>query len=216
MSKFFSTILPSVHLARYTIFLWPLLALVGVYGGSRWASGRPRSVVLGAAGVLGALQLGVYGYELSLRSQMGRGHRWSEVARAVGDRAENTDALLAWLGHRGPLPVRIGLVEVQMRYFLDDRVIVRSLDGIVDGVFNEHVQSGPDGVAYDYLGYLEARHVDYLLDYPELGTTWSPHALKELSPGTVIDEEGVRFERLAGGATRLTYLPAPGPPVPGR
>ena len=59
-----------------------------------------------------------------------------------------------------PMPVVIALQEVQIRGRLDDRFIVRSLDGVVDSRFADFVH----GQAIDYGGYLEARRVAFVLD----------------------------------------------------
>jgi hypothetical protein len=132
------------------------------------------------------------------------------VAHAAEHRQAATDALLSELGHTGPVPIGIGLVEVQMRYFYDNRVIVRTMDGIIDYLFNTFSQRTRLGVVYDYTRYLKARRLDYLLEYgwPEATlSAWSPTALREMAPGDVAIRDGVRFERLPGRATRLTYLP---------
>jgi hypothetical protein len=121
------------------------------------------------------------------------------------DRTRMTDALLAQLKSTGPFPINVGLVEVQMRYFYDPRVVVRSMDGIVDSLFSQYAHNG----RYDYTGYMKARHVDYLLEYIDLNTKlddWSPAMLAPLPAGTVVLHNGVRFDRMEGNVTKVGYV----------
>lgn len=207
----FSTVLPTFHLSRYTIFLWPLMTLVATFGlATCWDCGGGRWLRYALAALVCAL-LAVYGVELRMRSSMRHSqHSLYAVAHAADHRRAATDALLVELGHTGPVPIGVGLVEVQMRYFYDNRVIVRTMDGIIDYLFNAFAYRTREGVVYDYMGYLKARRMDYILEYgwPVAPLfAWSPAALREMAPGTFTVRDGVRFERLPGRATRLTYLP---------
>lgn len=211
----FSTVLPTAQLARYTIFFWPLMALVAAYGlaASAQGSGRPERI---AAALLGGVLFGVYAAEGTVRWRMLRSqHALSAVAQAAEHRRAATDGLLAELQYAGGRAVSVGLGEVQMRYFFDRRVVVRTMDGIVDNLFNSFVRRTARGVVYDYTGYLRARRVDYVLEYLNLSgtsTDWSPAALQALPPGAVVERDGVRFERLPGRVTRVTYPGEAQPP----
>ena len=205
----FSTVLPTFHLSRYTIFLWPLMTLVATFGlAAGWDCGLRRWPRYTLASLVCAL-LAVYGLELRVRGPMRHSqHALSDVSHAADRRHAATDALLAELGHTGPLPIGIGLVEVQMRYFYDNRVMVRTMDGIIDNLFNAFAHRTQMGVAYDYTGYFKARRMDYILEYGAPEATlpaWSPAVLQDMAPGAVDVRDGVRFERLPGRATRLTY-----------
>lgn len=209
----YSTILPTAHLARYTIFLWPLVALVAIYGvAESWREWRVRMSPQGATALLaGALvALGViYGYEFRLRHTMLRGqHSLPSVRDARANRPAATDALVQELQTDGPFPVSVGFIEVQMRYFYDDRILVRTMDGIVDNRFNTFVRRTPGGVAYDYAGFFKHVGLDYIAEYLDLNPTaddWSPAALERMPAGSITTRDGVRFERLTGRMTRLTY-----------
>jgi hypothetical protein len=209
----YSTILPTAHLARYTIFFWPLVTLVAAYGlAESWDSWQRRLSPRGARAtlltLLGALAA-IYAYEFGLRYSMIRGqHSLTSVQRAKESRGRATDALLQEMRCAGPFPVSVGFIEVQMRYFFDDRIVVRTMDGIIDNRFNAFVTRTPRGVVYDYTGYFRARHLDYIAEYLDLNPAvadWSPADLEKLAPGEVVDRDGVRFERLPGRITQLTY-----------
>jgi hypothetical protein len=209
----YSTILPTAHLARYTIFLWPLVTLVATYGvAESWPDWRARLSPLGAqallTGVLVALAA-IYGYEFRLRHAMLAGqHPLPAVRDARANRPAATDALIHELQADGPFPVSVGFIEVQMRYFFDDRIVVRTMDGIVDNRFNSFVHRTPDGVAYDYTGFFKHVGLDYIAEYLDLNPTaddWSPAVLERMPAGSIDTHDGVRFQRLTGRMTRLTY-----------
>ena len=209
----YSTILPTAHLARYTIFFWPLVTLVGAYGvADSWNAWQARLTLLGARALLftlGAALASVYGYEFALRRDMLRGqHLLSDVSRAHERRHLATGALLTELQCTGPYPVSVGFIEVQMRYFFDDRILVRTMDGIIDNEFNAFVARTPRGVVYDYTGFFKKKRLDYIAEYLDLNPAaddWSPAVLSALPVGSVVDYDGIRFERLPGRITRLTY-----------
>lgn len=209
----YSTILPTAHLARYTIFFWPLVTLVAAYGiAESWNSWPARLTAPGVrllALTLSAALVTIYGYEFALRRDMLRGqHLLSAVRHARDRRVAATDALLQELHCIGPYPVSVGFIEVQMRYFFDDRILVRTMDGIIDNEFNAFVTRTPLGVVYDYTGYFKKKRLDYIAEYLDLNPAaddWSPAILNALPVGTVMDHDGIRFERLPGRITRLTY-----------
>ena len=201
----FSSVLPAAHLARYTIFMWPMMVLVGVFGVVQVRAMVSAKVFYALLALAFVGQGAVYGVELYQRKQMAPGHPLASLVHVVEERTQTTDVLLAELGHEGPFPVSVGLVEVQMRYFYDPRVVVRSMDGIVDSLFMNYAHDG----MYDYTGYMKARHIDYLMEYIDLNTKaddWSPAMLAPLAPGTVVLHEGVRFDRRAGNVTKVTYV----------
>ncbi|MFZ2586534.1 MAG: hypothetical protein WAZ18_00185 [Alphaproteobacteria bacterium] len=200
----FSSILPAAHLARYTVFYWPLVVLVGwvgVWRATRLLEARVQQIVVVMVGVM---LLGVYGTELYYRKGMAPGHVLADVATAAERRPAMTEALLAELGGPTKTPVSVGLVEVQMRYWYDDQIVVRSLDGIVDRTFSQFANHG----RFDYAGYLKARKVDYMLDYLNLNRYqdgWNPEMLVPLGVGDKMLHEGIVFERMGGRVTKLTY-----------
>jgi hypothetical protein len=89
--------------------------------------------------------------------------------------AQTSADLYAALGHP-PTPVAIALEEVQIRGLLDDRFIVRSLDGIVDYALRDYVHQG----WIDHIGYLKARNVTFVLETPDYNSDKTRFALAKL------------------------------------
>lgn len=197
----FSTVFPSVHLARYTLFLWPMLALHAARG-LQLCQPRlgERGLVLGSLVLAGALAL-VYGFEVRARLQTARGYTLREVQDAPNNRARYTDELLSSLNEEAQRDVVVALIEVQLRYFVDSRVTVRSLNGLLDERMTQFSHEGE----LDTVGYLKDRGVGYLLEYPDYLSTerFSYAQLKALPLGGQLRFDDVIFERLRGPATRV-------------
>jgi hypothetical protein len=193
----FSTVFPSVHLARYTIYFWPLLILL-----SLWALKHQKlHRFWGAAGVL--LVACLYSYEYWLRWNLAPGLPLAAVSAGPEKRQEYTDAFLSSI-QQTRVPVVVAAVEVQERYFFDERVIVRSLDGIVDRQLNDFVRS--DGY-FDHIGYLRSRSVDILLELASFNRnpdSWSLVSLATVPIGSSISHEGLTFTRLSHRAFRVS------------
>lgn len=197
----FSTVFPSVHLARYTLFLWPMLALHAARG-LRLCQQRlgERGFALGSLVLASALAL-VYGFEVRARLQTARGYTLREVQDAPKSRARYTDELLSSLNEEARRDVVVALIEVQLRYFVDSRVTVRSLNGLLDERMTRFSHAGE----LDTVGYLKDRGVGYLLEYPDYLSTqrFSYAELKALPLGGRLRIDDVGFERLSGPATRV-------------
>jgi hypothetical protein len=187
------------HVARYLIFLMPVLAIGAAGGAARlWLTkaAGPRSIVVIAATSMVAIS-GVEAYR--------RAHRFPreqlrDAASAVESRRARTDELLRQLGTQTKRPVIVALESVQIRYELDDRIIVRSLDGRVDRLLLTYV--GAETV--NHLGYLRSRAVDALLENPSYNrepTAWSLSVLRRLKPGETLVQDGLAFRRLTRHAT---------------
>ena len=111
------------------------------------------------------------------------------------EREAFSDELFNQLGKPETLPISIALQEVQARYWLDQRFVVRSLDGRVDPVLLDYADS--DGI--DHAGYLKERKVQFLLDTPNYNRDpqrWSLKRLNSLKPGEKVSQGGVAFSRL--------------------
>jgi hypothetical protein len=96
--------------------------------------------------------------------------------------------------------------EVQLRYWLDQRFVVRSLDGRVDKVMMDFVQDG----TFDHIGYLKQRDVDFVVDlvnYNRDDTQWSLGRLNSLDPGEVEIRDGIAFRKLDSGVIEVNYIP---------
>jgi len=209
----YSTILGAVHLARYIIFVMPGLILVSTMA-ARWqwdiwrpARGKlltytPRAIIVGFALALA----GVFMLETNIRIHLDpQSSLWKSMI-APRETESFSDRLFEQLGQPKELPISIALQEVQARYWLDDRFLVRSMDGRVDPVLLKYATK--DGV--DHVGYLRERRVDFLLDSPNYNRDpdrWSLKRLNKLEPGASLTRDGLTFSRLPAGE------PAPTPAV---
>jgi hypothetical protein len=109
-----------------------------------------------------------------------------------------SDAMLRRLGSPGVRPVSLAYQEVQARYRLDDRFVIRSLDGRTDSRLLEDVADGN----FDHVAYLTKRRVDFLMEVPNYNrdrARWSLQQLKKLGPGEGMTVGGLTFSRLPAG-----------------
>lgn len=202
----------ALHLSRYIIFIMPALVLLSLIGG-KWLwdswnwSDRPKfkhvPAITAAAAILALLS--VYSVETNLRIKLDSQSSLWQSMQAPVERKAFSDELFRQLGQPKILPVTVALQEVQARYWLDDRFIVRSLDGRVDSALLEHA----DQESVDHIGYLEERQVQYLMDTPDYNKkseAWSLNSLATLKPGERMVKDGVIFKRMhidRSGATRM-------------
>lgn len=199
----YSTVLGSVHLARYIIFVMPALVLVGSVAAQwLWALRRqfeglargfaPRVVLVLVAIALAVVFVAETNLRLGLDSQASL---WKSM-KAPAERKVLSDTLFDQLGRPKQIPISLALQEVQVRYWLDDRFVVRSLDGRVDPALLRHATR--DSV--DHIGYLRERGVQFLLDTPSYNrdpAQWSLARLRQLRPGESVTFEGLTFTRLS-------------------
>jgi hypothetical protein len=184
----------AAHLARYVIFVMPIVALYAVRGAREvWRQRRSRRSLV----ALGALAFVVtsVGEVTYRRSQYSLG-LLAKAMSAPGERRARTDDLLRRLEARpGGPPLVLALESVQLRYELDDRIVVRSLDGRVDRELFGFVHGG----TVDHFGYLRALGVDALVgtaDYNRRDREGSLVALGSLRPGQTVARGGLLFRRL--------------------
>jgi hypothetical protein len=198
----YSFVLSSVHLSRYIIFSMPALVLVGAVG-AKWALGawnwsdRPSLKYAPAltVAILVAALVGVYSAETYLRLELDSQSSLWRSMQAPLEREAFSDELFDQLGRPDNRPISIALQEVQARYLLDQRFIVRSLDGRVDPVLLGHADE--DGI--DHASYLMEREVQFLLDTPNYNRNpqrWSLKSLNGLKPGEAVSHDGVTFLRM--------------------
>ena len=208
----YSTVLGSWHLTRYVVFLMPMLVVIGTVG-ARWlwetlsAAGSPRvrrlklgAFALGAAGLAA-----VFAVETRLRMGLGTHDALRAAMEAPGERTAYSDRMLAALGNPARLPVSLAYQEVQLRYHFDDRFIIRSLDGRVDGKLLDHVDDGN----YDHLGYVRERGVDFIMATPNYNrdrSAWSLAELMRLEAGEQLARDGVVLRRLPAGGYRVVSI----------
>ncbi len=184
----------AAQLARYAIFVMPIVALYAARGAREvWRQRQPyrRSLIaLGAAAfvVTTVAESAYRGNHYYLRLL-------ANAMNAPNERRARTDDLLRRLGPHQELPVVVALEAVQLRYEVDDRIIVRSLDGRVDRDLFAFVHDG----AVDHFGYLRALSVDDLLgtpDYNRHDREDSLVSLGNLLPDQSVVRAGLVFRRL--------------------
>ena len=205
----YSSILSAHHFSRYTIFLMPVIAVyAGV--GAKWISvwllsgrfdlARNPKLIIGSVSVTVLCIL--FTSEIYLRQQSGSNYPFGNLWRAMNapeNRKDFSDKLYDSLGKPGELPISLAYVEVQIRYYLDNRFIVRSLDGRVDGALLDFV--GDEGI-FDHVGYLKARDIGFVMETPNFNrdkTVWSLADLNKLELGQTYSRESVTFTRIEPG-----------------
>ena len=199
------------HLARYISFLMPGFVLIAGGGARRlyanWSTIVPRSAKPHRSLAFAAIAVGIsslYVVEAGMRFNRavlneaewhGSVSGLEGAARAPAMRKTNSDKWLQRLGYPTQRPIVIAMQEVQFRYEVDERFVIRSLDGRVDSALFEYVS--PEQV--DHVAYFRHRNVDYLFDAPHYvadPTQWSIAYLRTIEPNTSIVREGITFTRL--------------------
>jgi hypothetical protein len=200
----YSTILGAHHLSRYTIFLIPIISIFSAMGAKwiaeNWRVSPKWKVALASS--LSVVLCVLFCGEIYARYHSGSnypvGELW-EVMDAPDVRDEFSDELYEALGLSSKLPVSLAYQEVQIRYWLDERFIVRSLDGRVDAMLLDFVDEQGN---YDHIGYIEARDIDYIMEIPNYNrdaNVWSLSDLSRLELGESEHCGPVVFTRAAHG-----------------
>jgi hypothetical protein len=204
----YSTVLGAPHLGRYLIFVMPLVVVIAVLAARQiWTTWSTRTSALKVSAVaLASLWLGaVWTWEVVERRELGARSELAHAMRAPADRASVSDRLEALLGHPTKRPIVVALQEVQLRYWLDDRFVVRSLDGRTDPLLLQY----SDGNRFDHPRYLRDRGVDFVLATPNYNRdpkAWSLARLQELQVGETARVEGLSLVRLAGDASLTPWI----------
>lgn len=200
----YSSILGAHHLSRYIIFILPVMTIFSGLGAKsvseNWNSGRQTKTVVFAASMilLGMLFAG----EICLRYKSGSNYPSGELWRAMKapeTRREFSDRMFDELGKPSKLPVSLAYQEVQIRYRLDQRFIIRSLDGRVDAMLLNFIDANGN---YDHVGYVKARDVDFIMETPNYNretNKWSLEDLTKLRVGESVSFRSVIFTRLNHG-----------------
>jgi hypothetical protein len=184
----------AAHLARYVIFLMPILALYAVRGAREVWRQRPRyrRSLIALATVAFVVTSVV---ETMYRRSQYSLQLLANAMNAPLERRARTDAFLRKLEAPPDAPPVIALESVQLRYEVDDRITVRSLDGRVDRTLFHFVRDG----AVDHFGYLREIAAGYLLgtpDYNRRDRKDSLASLASLRPGQSAVRAGLVFQRL--------------------
>lgn len=182
-TAFYTFIVGAEAFGRYYLPIFPFLFLAGVGGWRRlyqWLAARGRSTLataLVAAAVLfmAATSLvdtyrrlvpGNFPSDRVLNVIYGPANRQyysvnlPALLAAPGVRAANTDEFLGDLGAPPDVPASIAVTEVQLRYFLDERVDVLSLDGRTSAGILTYVD--PNTGVPDFERYFDDARPDYV------------------------------------------------------
>lgn len=205
------TVFPSTHVSRYFLYANAALLLIFTRGMARVES-RGQAAVRGIVVVLVLLGATVVPYEHLARTAMGMDRVETTIAQLrPAFVAANSEATYAALG-RPPVPVVVALGEVEMRGRLDDRFIVRPLDGVVDHRMADFVHAG----RIDQVGYLKSRQVAFLLDTADPNRNPPGFSIGKLTArGPIVKADGLCFRRIvfavpvpAGRAEAYAVSPA--------
>ena len=189
----YSFVTGAAQLARYAIFVMPIAAIWAARGARLlWENGGRSSRLLLALG--GLVFIATNATESWYRKNHYSPELLLKAMLAPQERQAQSDDLLDELGRPVKRPIVLAVEAVQLRYELDDRFIVRSLDGRVDRTLLAFVHRS----AVDHFGYLRARAVDALLATPNYNrdSSTSLTSLQALPPGGSMIREGLLFRRL--------------------
>jgi hypothetical protein len=156
----FFNIFPNVHFSRY--FLYGLAAFFYVYAKMAIRIEDRKNIINLTGYAILFLVFTAVPLELYQRSFLSRSSYQKTIFDFSNQGVENlSNELYEKLGEP-KTPVVIALTEVQIRGRLDDRFIIRSLDGILD----YRLKGFLNPTWIDHVGYLKDRNVAYLLAYP--------------------------------------------------
>jgi hypothetical protein len=152
------TLFPDTHFSRYFLYGYAVFFFLfaRLMARAERAGAAPGLLLLAAVALPAAT---LVPYEHVLRARL----MTSPVAETIEEMTpafvrRNSDLLYEALG-RPQLPVVIALQEVQVRGRLDDRFVIRPLDGVVD----DRMRAFVNGRSVDYGGYFEARKVAFVV-----------------------------------------------------
>ena len=200
LAAYVFNLLPSVHFARYSIFIWPYGIILAVFclqsiGDATWLKPAYYSVVLG---VFIFCFVSTVVFETWLRLKLiGEYpcHTLERVERVPQQRDQVSATLATQLGLPVGAPATLALTEVQARYELNDNFTIISLDGITDARFISYFCG--DWVDHD--GYLIDTRVDFVLSFPNFNidkTKWALADLLNLPVGQSLVRPGIVYTRI--------------------
>ncbi|HVT09703.1 MAG TPA: hypothetical protein VHO67_19715 [Polyangia bacterium] len=211
----FYTAMGAPQLGRYVIFIVPILA-VGAARGVRlawnWKSTRSRIALAFAAAAIAAIDVAELSARRGIYSQ-----RLLELAMsAPANRRARTDELLHELGNPPRTSVVFAEEPIQDRYGLDERVVIRSLDGRTDRSLLAFVHGGK----VDHPAYLLSQHVELLggpVDYDHGNEPPSLWGIESLPVGSMVRRGDLLFRRLPSRRFAVTVAQSSqdgtGPPL---
>ncbi len=162
---FYTFVVGADHFGRYFLPLYPFLFFLGfsglqiTYKYIRTRSGKAATGFICAVLVY-LLTVSAADYYRRVRLKRQFRFNLSKVVNAPANRKPYTDRLLERLNADEDEHTRIAVTEVQLRYFVDDRVFVISLDGRTSANILNYME--PETGLPDFALYLEDEKPDYI------------------------------------------------------
>lgn len=198
----YTSVTNAAHLGRYVIFLMPILAIGAVAAVSaEWQSRDPRRRWTVALAAVAFLTTNIV--ELAYRHASYSQHLLWEAMVAPEQRSQNTERLLAELDGPKTFPVVVALEPIQIRYSVDHRVLIRSMDGRTDRSVVADASSG----FIDYVRYVSHSDIQYMYPPPRSTAAAWPRTWAELQPGVSFSADGLQLKRLRSGAFQVLGRP---------
>lgn len=200
LAAYVFNLLPAVHFARYSVFIWPyglILAVLCLQSilDAQWC--RPSFCAVGLIAWLLCF-VGTAAYETRLRiKQIGEYpcHSLERVERVPQQRDQASAAMATRLGLPVGAPATLAFSEVETRYELNDNFTIISLDGITDARLLPYYCDK----WVDHDGYLIDTKVDYVMEFPNYNADTSKWALADLltlKVGQSLIRPGIIYRRI--------------------
>lgn len=205
MLAYILNVITALHFARYTIYAWPfgIAAAAAAFAFLAPQGVRARGLVVAAVLAF----VGMAAYETALRAGFPHDTLIGAMELpSIRPRASND--LLQHFDNPAMRPVVIATQEVQSRYVLDNRFVIRSLDGILDIVYLNYLCHGYN----DQDGYFIDQKVDFVVtpfaNYNHDPRRWSLARLADLPVGASITRPGIRYTKINPDSVKVTRLVA--------
>ncbi|MGD9874768.1 MAG: hypothetical protein AB7T27_10960 [Kiritimatiellia bacterium] len=179
---FYTFVVGADHFGRYFLVVFPPFFVAGIRGldlaelrsRSRIGETTRTMIILLAAGYMLAGS-GIDYYRRIIRIK-GYGGNLVRVMHADKQREEYTDRLLTHLNCPLTNTARVAVTEVQLRHYVDERIVVLSLDGRTSGKILEYIDPETGMPRFD--DYLEAVRPDFVqLGQWSQGQNWFHYLL---------------------------------------
>jgi hypothetical protein len=199
---------PSVHLSRYLIYYWFLVSIfitIMIFGSNKYYYIIERFKKIFFFLIICMIVINIA--ELFVRYKiLSPGHKLKELANAPNERKMITDNLLESINNeKGNIfPIKVALIEVQMKYWWDNRIFVISLDGILDKRLLNYFENGN----YDHFTYLLDNQVNYIFAFPNLNQDKTKQSLKDLEnfkDGYIGRIKNLKFRKISHNIVQILY-----------
>lgn len=202
------SLFPSGHLSRYLIYYW---FLVGIFITTifykfqkyqKWKKFH-KNAFLFLVLIFTVINISEFFVRFHLLSP---GHKLSDLSNAALNREVETNNLLSSLEIDGntKYPIKVAVVEVQRKFWWDERVSVISLDGILNSKLLNYFQNG----YYDHFSYLLDNNVDYILEFPNFNKDKSLPSLRDLQKyknNTYGSYQNFNFKKISNNIVKIIY-----------